>query len=180
MGVLQMARLRENQPTAAATCSMCRITDQADHASTSGPSRFHVCVCVEAFCGSCHRCGWDQHFALKPSSRQSHCTPARPMAYTGTLKKFMDGKGFGFIENSDGSGDVFVHFSQLTNGGSEDMVVGAEMTFDIEEDPRSGKTKATNVTLQGGGGGGGGGGYGSSYDSGKGKGKGKGKRYDPY
>ena len=49
------------------------------------------------------------------------------------------------------------------------------MTFDIEEDPRSGKTKATNVTLQGGGGGGGG--YGS-YDSGKGKGKGK--RYDPY
>ena len=121
-----------------------------------------------------------ERFALKPrpSSPQSHCTPARPMAYTGTLKKFMDGKGFGFIENSDGSGDVFVHFSQLTNGGSEDMVVGAEMTFDIEEDPRSGKTKATNVTLQGGGGGGGGGGYGSSYDSGKGKGKGK--RYDPY
>ena len=57
------------------------------------------------------------------------------MAYTGTLKKFMDGKGFGFIENSDGSGDVFVHFSQLTNGGSDDMIVGTEMTFDIEEDP---------------------------------------------
>eukprot|EP00490_Sorites_sp_Unknown_P020903 CAMPEP_0114663514 /NCGR_PEP_ID=MMETSP0191-20121206/27042_1 /TAXON_ID=126664 /ORGANISM="Sorites sp." /LENGTH=56 /DNA_ID=CAMNT_0001903049 /DNA_START=53 /DNA_END=220 /DNA_ORIENTATION=+ len=56
------------------------------------------------------------------------------MAYSGTLKRFMDGKGFGFIENSDGSGDVFVHFSQLTNGGSEDMVVGAEMTFDITED----------------------------------------------
>ena len=98
------------------------------------------------------------------------------MAYTGTLKKFMDGKGFGFIENSDGSGDVFVHFSQLTNGGSEDMVVGAEMSFDIEEDARSGKTKATNVTLKDGGSGGGYGGY----DSGKGKGKGKGKRYDPY
>ena len=77
------------------------------------------------------------------------------MAYTGTLKKFMDGKGFGFIENSDGSGDVFVHFSQLTNGGSDDMIVGTEMTFDIEEDSRSGKTKATNVTLQGGGGSGG-------------------------
>ena len=103
------------------------------------------------------------------------------MAYTGTLKKFMDGKGFGFIENSDGSGDVFVHFSQLTNGGSDDMIVGTEMTFDIEEDARSGKTKATNVTLSGGGsgGGGGGGGYDSGYSS-KGKGKGKGKRYDPY
>mmetsp|Transcript_36883 Transcript_36883/g.68735 ORF Transcript_36883/g.68735 Transcript_36883/m.68735 type:complete len:105 (+) Transcript_36883:63-377(+) len=104
------------------------------------------------------------------------------MAYTGTLKKFMDGKGFGFIENSDGSGDVFVHFSQLNNGGSEDMVVGAEMTFDITEDERSGKTKATNVTLSGGGSGGGGS-YGGGYDdygSSKGKGKGKGKRYDPY
>ena len=104
---------------------------------------------------------------------------ASAMAYTGTLKRFMDGKGFGFIENSDGSGDVFVHFSQLTNGGSDDMIVGAEMSFDIEEDPRSGKTKATNVTLSNGGSGGGKGGYGG-YDSGKGKGKGKGKRYDPY
>ena len=96
----------------------------------------------------------------------------------------MEGKGFGFIENSDGSGDVFVHFSQLTNGGSEDMVVGAEMTFDITEDERSGKTRATNVTLTNGGSGGGGGGYSrDSYDDGygsKGKGKGKGKRYDPY
>ena len=119
--------------------------------------------------------------AIATSSTQCHLDV---MAYTGTLKKFMDGKGFGFIENSDGSGDVFVHFSQLTNGGSEDMVVGAEMSFDIEEDARSGKTKATNVTLKDGGSGGSsgsgyGGGYGG-YDSGKGKGKGKGKRYDPY
>ena len=101
------------------------------------------------------------------------------MSCSGTLKKFMEGKGFGFIENSDGSGDVFVHFSQLTNGGSEDMVVGAEMTFDITEDERSGKTRATNVTLKDGGSGG----YRDSYDEGygsKGKGKGKGKRYDPY
>ena len=105
------------------------------------------------------------------------------MAYSGSLKRFMDGKGFGFIENSDGSGDVFVHFSQLTNGSSEDMVVGAEMTFDITEDPRSGKTKATNVTLANGGSGGGGGGdYGDygGYGKSGGKGKGKGKRYDPY
>lgn len=82
------------------------------------------------------------------------------MAYTGTLKKFMEGKGFGFIENGDGSGDVFVHFSQLTNGGSEDMIEGSEMTFDIEQDERSGKTKAANVTLTSGGSGGGGGSYG--------------------
>eukprot|EP00928_Gymnodinium_smaydae_P000520 TRINITY_DN1019_c0_g2_i3.p1 TRINITY_DN1019_c0_g2~~TRINITY_DN1019_c0_g2_i3.p1 ORF type:complete len:149 (-),score=29.83 TRINITY_DN1019_c0_g2_i3:110-499(-) len=128
------------------------------------------------------------------------------MSYVGTLKTFVDGKGFGFIENSDGSGDVFVHFSQLNNGGSEDMVVGSEMSFDVEQDQRSGKSKAVNVTITKTGSGGGGG-YGGGYDAGfgggkskgkdKGKGKGKGKdkgsgfgndsygngkgdRYDPY
>ena len=38
-------------------------------------------------------------------------------------------------------GDVFVHVSNLTNGGSDDMVVGAEMTFDIEEAARFLKRK---------------------------------------
>ncbi|CAE8712419.1 unnamed protein product [Polarella glacialis] len=129
------------------------------------------------------------------------------MSCSGTLKKFMEGKGFGFIENADGSGDVFVHFSQLNSGGSEDMVEGSKMTFDIQTDERSGKDKATNVTITepgsgggcGGGGYGGGGGYDSygggkgkggkdSYGGGKGgydsyggdKGKGKGKSYSPY
>eukprot|EP00406_Dinophysis_acuminata_P045135 CAMPEP_0179306796 /NCGR_PEP_ID=MMETSP0797-20121207/50314_1 /TAXON_ID=47934 /ORGANISM="Dinophysis acuminata, Strain DAEP01" /LENGTH=119 /DNA_ID=CAMNT_0021016467 /DNA_START=70 /DNA_END=430 /DNA_ORIENTATION=+ len=82
------------------------------------------------------------------------------MSCTGTLKKFMEGKGFGFIENSDGSGDVFVHFSQLTSGSSEDLAaaVGSELTFDIAQDERSGKTKASNVTIKGGSVGGWGGG----------------------
>mmetsp|Transcript_19287 Transcript_19287/g.40967 ORF Transcript_19287/g.40967 Transcript_19287/m.40967 type:complete len:94 (-) Transcript_19287:411-692(-) len=70
------------------------------------------------------------------------------MSCIGILKKVMDGKGYGFIENADGSGDFFVHYSKLTNGGVEDMVVGSEMAFDIDLDQRSGKSKAaTNVTI---------------------------------
>ena len=62
------------------------------------------------------------------------------MAHTGTLKKFLRGKGYGFIENSDGSGQVFVHF--------DDMIVGVKLTFDIGVDPRSAnKTRATNVAI---------------------------------
>ena len=62
----------------------------------------------------------------------SHVSDRTAMSCTGTLKKFMEGKGFGFLEHSDGSGDTFVHFSQLTNGGSDDMLIGAEMSFDVE------------------------------------------------
>jgi len=64
----------------------------------------------------------------------------------------MEDKGFGFIECADpqASGkDVFVHFSQVTNGGKEDMVVGMDLTFEIGEDSRSGRTRATDVVLLG-------------------------------
>ena len=103
------------------------------------------------------------------------------MSYNGSIKKFMEGKGFGFIERDDGEEDVFVHFSALTNGGSEDMVIGEKVTFDLGTDDRTGKTRAQNVTLVNGGSGAGGGGKGKG-DKGKGKGKG-GKdddRYNPY
>ncbi len=118
------------------------------------------------------------------------------MSCTGSIKKVMEGKGFGFIECDDGQDDVFMHFSVINNGGSEDMQVGGKVTFDVATDDRSGKTKAANVTLldvgSGGGGGGGYGGGGGGYGGGKGKGdkggdkgkgKGKGKesdRWSPY
>ena len=104
----------------------------------------------------------------KPVASRQRQIPA--MAYTGTLKKVMDGRGFGFIENSDGSGDVFVHFSQLANASFDDMIVGTVMSFDIQEDARSGKSKATNVTLHGGYG------YAGDYAIGGSRGRGRGGR----
>ena len=35
----------------------------------------------------------------------------------GSVKWFNEEKGFGFIEPNDGSKDLFVHFSQVNNGG---------------------------------------------------------------
>ncbi|CAE7366040.1 ycf45 [Symbiodinium natans] len=70
------------------------------------------------------------------------------MAHAGRLKRFLADKGYGFIENSDGSGDVFLHSSQLIEGDPDDLVQGVEIAFDIEEDARSGRTRATNVAVK--------------------------------
>merc|ERR1712194_953106 len=91
------------------------------------------------------------------------------MSQTGTIKKFMEDKGFGFIQPSDGGDDVFIHISQCN--GAECLNAGDEVTFDNEWNDRKGKMQGTNCTVAGGGGGGG---YDSYGSSGKGKGKGKG------
>ena len=60
--------------------------------------------------------------------------------HTGTVKWFNEQKGFGFISDDDGSGDVFVHFSAI-------VAEGQKVTFDVEPDPKnSSKMRAVNVT----------------------------------
>jgi len=60
---------------------------------------------------------------------------------------FVEGKGFGFVKRDDGEDDLFMHFSQLKNGGVQDMLIGMKVSFDVEPDQRSGKSRATNVTI---------------------------------
>ena len=66
----------------------------------------------------------------------------------GTVKWFNEGKGFGFISNDDGSGDVFVHFSAIQGGGYRSLAEGQQVTFDTEPDPKdSRKMRAVNVCV---------------------------------
>ncbi len=65
----------------------------------------------------------------------------------GTVKFFNEGKGFGFISNDDGSGDVFVHFSAI-QGNVKFLNDGQRVTYDIEPDTRdSRRLRAANVCL---------------------------------
>jgi CspA family cold shock protein len=63
---------------------------------------------------------------------------------TGKVKWFNDSKGFGFIE-SEGSEDVFVHFSALAGEGSRSLQEGAEVEFDIVPDRKG--PRAANVVV---------------------------------
>ena len=57
----------------------------------------------------------------------------------GTVKFYNDQKGYGFIQPEDGSKDVFVHASALERAGMRSLTEGQKVSFDVQEDRRSGK-----------------------------------------
>jgi cold shock protein len=64
---------------------------------------------------------------------------------TGTVKWFNDAKGYGFIAPSDGSKDVFVHYSALDGDGFKTLAEGAQVEFEIEEGPKGPQAQAVRV-----------------------------------
>ncbi len=60
----------------------------------------------------------------------------------GTVKWFNESKGFGFIEQEDGT-DVFVHFSAIQDEGFKSLAEGQKVTFDVTEGPKG--LQASNV-----------------------------------
>ncbi|HBG75744.1 MAG TPA: cold-shock protein [Clostridiales bacterium] len=65
---------------------------------------------------------------------------------TGTVKWFNEAKGYGFISNDDGTGDVFVHFSAIQGDGFKTLAEGQKVTYDAEPDPKDPrKMRAVNV-----------------------------------
>ncbi|MDR0788541.1 MAG: cold-shock protein [Gemmatimonadota bacterium] len=63
---------------------------------------------------------------------------------TGTVERFMDDKGFGFIKPDNGGKDVFVHHSAIEGSGFKSLARGARVEFDLVQDPKG--PRAENVT----------------------------------
>lgn len=64
---------------------------------------------------------------------------------TGTVKFYNDQKGFGFIQPDDGGKDVFVHATALERAGMRGLVEGQKVSFDTQEDRRTGKIAVGNI-----------------------------------
>jgi CspA family cold shock protein len=62
---------------------------------------------------------------------------------TGTVARFMDDKGFGFIQPDSGGKDVFVHYSAISGGGFRSLAQGDRVEFDLVNDPKG--PRAENV-----------------------------------
>src|SRR5437763_13691667 len=85
---------------------------------------------------------------------------------SGTVTWFNPAKGFGFIQPDDGGSDVFVHISAVEQAGLRGLNEGDIVSFELEQDRRSGKLSAGQLVVTGhgeaparSGGGGGGGGF---------------------
>ena len=63
---------------------------------------------------------------------------------TGKVKWFNADKGYGFIE-TEGSEDVFVHFSSIAGEGYRNLNEGDSVEFDIEKDAKG--PRAANVKV---------------------------------
>ena len=66
---------------------------------------------------------------------------------SGVVKWFNPTKGFGFIQPGDGGGDVFVHISAVERAGLRGLEEGQPVSYEIEQDRRTGKASATNLRI---------------------------------
>ena len=64
----------------------------------------------------------------------------------GTVKWFNVSKGYGFIEPTDGSKDVFIHISALEKAGIASLKEGQKVQFEVVAG-QNGKSSAENVKL---------------------------------
>ena len=67
----------------------------------------------------------------------------------GVVKWFNPAKGFGFIQPEDGGQDVFVHIAAVERSGLSGLNEGDQVSYELEEDRRSGKTSAGNLRVTG-------------------------------
>ena len=62
---------------------------------------------------------------------------------TGTIKKVVKDKGFGFITPDDGGEDLFAHFSAIQMNGFKTLKEGQKVQFEVTQGPKG--KQASNI-----------------------------------
>jgi len=68
---------------------------------------------------------------------------------TGKVKWFNTQKGYGFVQPDDGGQDIFVHITALEKAGLRTLNEGQKISFDVQQDPKKGKSAAVNIKTEG-------------------------------
>lgn len=63
---------------------------------------------------------------------------------TGTVAKFFNEKGYGFITPDGGGKDIFVHHVDIKMDGFKTLKPGQRVNFDVSQESKG--PKASNVT----------------------------------
>jgi CspA family cold shock protein len=63
----------------------------------------------------------------------------------GTVKRFFEDRGFGFLSPDNGGDDIFIHASAITRAGLAGLKPGERVSFDTEEAPKG--PRAINIRL---------------------------------
>lgn len=67
---------------------------------------------------------------------------------TGNITRIVRDRGFGFIQASDSTEDVFFHSSSVDQPTFDELNEGQKVEFDVEPDPRQPKrSRAAHVRL---------------------------------
>jgi CspA family cold shock protein len=89
------------------------------------------------------------HLSLEAAaeSRSFAPTDGRGQVQSGVVESFKTERGFGFIKPDTGGPDLFVHISELERAGLDELSRGQRVSFEVRTDPRTGKHKATRLSL---------------------------------
>ena len=64
---------------------------------------------------------------------------------TGVIKSYVNDRGYGFITNDDGTGDIFVHLNQLRESDLDNLNKGEKVSFKIKK--KGSKSFAADIKL---------------------------------
>ena len=64
---------------------------------------------------------------------------------SGTVKKLVTERGFGFIDTGRPREDVFFHHTGVADHKFDDLVEGQSVSYEIEQDPDKDRPRAVNV-----------------------------------